>query len=137
MNQYQQFIKDTLNWARANDVVKTQYEFAAAVGLDTCTVSAVLNEKYSGKVAARKVEKWRETVDKDFEPVFEPYTLPRRRPNPDWETFRRETAKDMLVSSTVMMDRAGHNIEETVKMSAKLAIAFADELVKQLKDGKE
>lgn len=135
MNQYQQFIKDTLNWARANDVVKTQYEFAAAVGLDTCTVSAVLNEKYSGKVAARKVEKWRETVDKDFEPVFEPYTSPRRRPNPDWETFRRETAQRML--PVVFYWTRSRGIIDSEERSAKIAIEFADELIKRLKDGTE
>ena len=135
MNQYQQFIKDTLNWARSNDIVKTQYEFAAAVGLDTCTVSAVLNEKYSGKVAARKVEKWRQTVDEDFEPIFEPYTVARKRGTLDWDAFRRETAQQMLPVVFYWMRSRG--IMDSEERSAKISVEFADELVKQLKDGAE
>ena len=136
MNQYQQFIKDTLNWARANDLVKTQDEFAVAVGLDRGTISSVLNERYSGKAAARKVELWRETVDPDFDPILAPYNYARKS-SKDWESFRRETARQTLQVSIALMDRPGYDIENTIKASAKIAVAFADELIKQLKDGTE
>lgn len=137
MNKYQQFIKDTLNWARSNDIVKTQYEFARLVGLDAGTISSVLRERYSGKAAARIVEKWRESVDKDFEPVIEPYNQARKKTTTYWENFRRETARHMLPTAIAITDRSELDIEEMVKNSAPLAVALADELIKQLRDGAE
>ena len=132
MNQYQQFIKDTLNWARSNDIVKTQYEFARLVGLDAGTISSVLRERYSGKAAARIVEKWRESVDKDFEPVIEPYNQARKKTTTYWENFRRETAQRML--PVVYEQWTGTLGKPDI---ARVAVALADELVKQLKDGTE
>ena len=138
MNQYQQFIKDTLNWARSNDIVKTQYEFARLVGLDAGTISSVLRERYSGKAAARIVEKWRETVDKDFEPVIELYNQAKKKTTTYWENFRRETAQRVIPSVFEMILRTQfENTDGAIMASASIAVALADELIKQLRDGTE
>ena len=46
---------------------------------------------------------------------------------PDWEKFRREAAKDILCS----MVRGGYG-RGREKEQAKLAVAYADELIKRL-----
>lgn len=51
---------------------------------------------------------------------------------PDWEKFRREAAKDILCS----MVRGGYG-RGREKEQAKLAVAYADELIKRLWEDKE
>lgn len=48
----------------------------------------------------------------------------------DWSSFRREIAKDVL--SHLASWNADHNVSDDVK----LAISYANELIKQLKEGK-
>ena len=52
--------------------------------------------------------------------------------NKDWDTFRREAAKDILCSMIVVNcpDRFGGTL-------TKVAVEWADELIKQLQEGKE
>ena len=53
---------------------------------------------------------------------------------PDWSSFRREAAKDILagiIASSFTNDRW------TYQQMAEMAIEQADELIKQLRDGKE
>lgn len=46
----------------------------------------------------------------------------------DWTSFRREAAKNILASM------ASWNTDHTVQQDVKLAINYADELIKQLKE---
>lgn len=50
----------------------------------------------------------------------------------DWEKFRREAAKDILCA----MVGGGYG-RGREKEQAKLAMEYADELIKQLKEGKK
>ena len=54
----------------------------------------------------------------------------------DWEDFRRETAKYMLpVTSQMKITKEGKVVGSfTKKGAARLAIEYADELIKQLKE---
>ena len=54
----------------------------------------------------------------------------------DWDAFRREAAKDMLTFTTQMkLVKEGAALRMVSKETAvKLAIEYADELIKQLKE---
>ena len=53
----------------------------------------------------------------------------------DWSSFRREAAKDILPAmiNWRRVNEAGANILISKEEAAKLAIEYADELIKQLK----
>lgn len=50
--------------------------------------------------------------------------------DPYWESYRRETAKDILAGFAA---KIGHPIDDYSEQSCKYAISLADELIKQLK----
>ena len=52
----------------------------------------------------------------------------------DWDAFRREAAKDILAGFAA---KIGHPMSDYSEQSCKYAIQLADELIKQLRDGKE
>lgn len=52
-----------------------------------------------------------------------------------WETFRREAAKDILAGIATNI-QIYLNEKDKCKAAARDAIALADELIKQLKDGR-
>lgn len=56
----------------------------------------------------------------------------------DWDAFRREAAKDILAgfAGSVMMDDDILE-DKTVKDLVKTAVMWADELIKQLKEGQK
>ena len=56
--------------------------------------------------------------------------------NKDWDTFRREAAKDMLPLTATFKITKGDTLIATIPMKAavKTAIEYADELIKQLKE---
>lgn len=55
----------------------------------------------------------------------------------DWSSFRREAAKDILptIINWRRLNEAGANLLISKEEAVKLAIEYADELIKQLKDG--
>ena len=53
----------------------------------------------------------------------------------DWEAFRREAAKNILAGIATNI-QIYLNEKDKCKAAARDAIALADELIKQLKDGK-
>ncbi len=53
----------------------------------------------------------------------------------DWEAFRREAAKEILAGIATRIE-IYIGKKDKCKVAARDAIALADELVKQLKDGK-
>lgn len=53
----------------------------------------------------------------------------------DWNAFRREAAKDILAGIATNI-QIYLNEKDKCKAAARDAIALADELIKQLKDGK-
>lgn len=57
---------------------------------------------------------------------------------PNWSSFRREAAKDILPAmiNWRRQNNAGANILISKEEATKLAIEYADELIKQLKDEK-
>lgn len=55
----------------------------------------------------------------------------------DWQAFRREAAKEMLpITSNWKLTKAGGTASISISKEAacKLAISYADELIKQLKE---
>ena len=52
----------------------------------------------------------------------------------DWDAFRREAAKDILAGFAA---KIGHSTADYSAQSCRYAIELADELIKQLKEGKE
>lgn len=63
-------------------------------------------------------------------------TPPKLKPEVDWDAFRREAAKDIL---TGIATNISLYVREKNRCAAavKDALALADELIKQLRDGKE
>lgn len=50
---------------------------------------------------------------------------------PDWSSFRREAAKDILAGFAA---KIGHPMTDYSEQSCKYAIQLADELIRQLKE---
>lgn len=59
--------------------------------------------------------------------------------NKDWDTFRREVAKEMLPLTATFKITKGDTLVRTIPMKAavKTAIEYADELVRQLKENEK
>lgn len=56
----------------------------------------------------------------------------------DWDAFRREAAKDILAGFAGSVMRDDDILEDkTVKDLVKTAVMWADELIKQLKEGQK
>lgn len=99
--------------------------FAGCVGVVPSTIVNWKNnpEKELKGIEATKVQYVKEEVEK-FEPEFV-----------DWSAFRREAAKDILPAmiNWRRVNEAGANIIISKEEAAKLAIKYADELIKLLK----
>ena len=93
--------------------------FAACVGVVPSTIVNWKNnpEKELKSIEATKVQYVREEVEK-FEPEFV-----------NWAAFRREAAKDILLSGLASWDT-----RQSVEEDVGLAVKYADELIKQLKE---
>lgn len=151
MTEYQQYIEDVFEWARRNKIVKAKYEFADMVKMDRASLSAILNGRFTGKNSAKKVRIWAESVgypgaampDTSAEPYkqkqltrADALLISEAMHQWDWEKFRRETAKSVLAGFTSAFRQVqGMTMEDYAKQVAKYSVMFADELVKQLKDG--
>ncbi len=59
-------------------------------------------------------------------------TPPKLKPETDWEAFRREAAKDILAG---MLSHQRILYDESLRPAhVRMAISYADELIKQLKE---
>lgn len=98
--------------------------FAACVGVVPSTIVNWQNnpEKELRGIEATKVQYVREEVER-FEPEFV-----------DWSSFRREAAKDILVAMTrKVVDDPDQLDAFEPAFYAKVAVEWADELIKELK----
>ena len=116
---YKQYIEDSYNWARYNGFCKTKLEFAKILGVHPATLSTKDN-RYSGRNTAMKIEVWRKSVEQTI--------TSEKEEQFDWQKYRREVAKDMMISLAEM--GIGNCYSETVRYS----IEYTDELIKQLKE---
>ena len=123
---YRKYIEDSFNWAKYKGFCKTKAEFAKIIGVNQCSVSSTKNSKYSGRNTAMKIASWRESVEGKFAPRIGEQTT-----DIDWKAYHREAAKVILASLVVSENGIYPDPEEV----AGLAIVYADELVKQLKNG--
>jgi len=53
----------------------------------------------------------------------------------DWKTFHREAAKDFMCTLILVDKGRGSFAQTSSELNARVAIAYADELIKQLKYG--
>lgn len=144
------FIEDSYNRARVYGMCKTKGEFAQLIGVHKSTLSAVGSGKSSGKVAAKKASEWLDQYEAERKallntsfPVLNELTFAEKagyeaivkemveKKEFDWDAFRAEAAKCIIGPVAVhMWDRC------STEMIAKEAISIANELIKQLRDGK-
>ena len=99
--------------------------FAECVGVVPSTIVNWKNnpEKELRGIEATKVQYLRGEVEK-FEPEFV-----------DWQAFRREAAKDILCALVGNKDYL--KVIGRIEPETTLAIRFADELIKQIKEEKK
>ena len=128
---YKQYIEDSYNWARYNGFCKTKLEFAKILGVHPAALSTKDN-RYSGRNTAMKIEVWRKSVEQTV--------TSEKIEDFNWEEYRREVAMRMLpVTSQWKLTKQSNNetyvsIGIPMTASVKIAIEYADELIKQLKE---
>jgi len=129
---YKQYIEDSYNWARYNGFCKTKLEFAKILGVHPATLSTKDN-RYSGRNTAMKIEVWRKSVTQEI--------ASKTKDEFDWNAYQREVAMRMLpITSqwklTKQSDKDSIPVSIGIPMEAsvKIAIEYADELIKQLKE---
>ena len=142
MNEYHKFIQDTYNWARYKGICRTKSEFAKIVGVCPSTISASSQERYSGKNTAKKIKAWL----KQFENEVEAGEFPRGRlqiitgkPEMitvfDWGVYRAEVAGRVLAGIVSGRKSCYAMYEKDCQIATADALALADELIKQLRNG--
>ena len=129
---YKQYIEDSYNWARYNGFCKTKLEFAKILGVHPATLSTKDN-RYSGRNTAMKIEIWRKSVTQEI--------ASKTKDEFDWDVYRREVAMRMLpITSQWKLTKQSKKdsipvfIGIPMEASVKIAIKYANELIKQLKE---
>lgn len=152
MNEYQQYIRDTYEWAFRNKLVKNQSDFASVIGCNKVSLSLILRGKksnnLSGKTIATRTKLWvksnypnKEQVSVlDYERGYN--DAMKERDEFDWLSFRRQAAKDILCArlstngNHINFDYAKNRVCDSFSLQNYVgeAVSYADELIRQLKN---
>ena len=146
--EYIDYIKDAYTYALKNEYVRSKRAFAKLIKVNNTTLTAAINGKYSGsgEVLYLATKKWRESIEDktntvtiEKKVVNEPPSIREVVLSPS-HSLRAELASRMLcvTSEWHLTNKRGDSIPIPKESAVKLAIEYADELIKQLKkDAKE
>ena len=142
--EWQDYIIGAYYYALDNGLVKTKRGFAKLTHVHTSTLNQIMNGSYpgSGYTAYKSIKDWREMQDQlENNEVLDSlvdqlYSKPEPSPT---LSMRAEIAARMLqvTSEWHITDGKGGSHAMPKKSAVKLAIEYADELIKQLNGNAE